>query len=187
MSGVAWGPEIAVNGKRPEWLTQADVIDWRWSAEGDWHATQFDHYARGLPASHVSIENGAYAIRLRADHPHYTRNVTPTQQDAISGEVVERQRDALTWIADFAASKRRGTDDWFDLTEIEQVARRALLPEPVDRDLIAAREAEAKASEANGFSDYAAKVRAGGDDNGPVRLRYEGIKLGRALADGERA
>jgi hypothetical protein len=61
------------------------------------------------------------------------------------------------------------------------IAREALLPEPVDADLIAAREAEAKACEANGFHDYAAETRAGKRDDGPVRHRYEGIKLGRAL------
>lgn len=58
----------------------------------------------------------------------------------------------------------------------------ALLPEPVDPDLIEARTMESDASEANGFIDYALEVRRGEhDDDGPVRCRYEGIIRGRLL------
>lgn len=39
---------------------------------------------------------------------------------------VNDQTKALRWIADFCRTKRLGTDDWFDLTEIEITAREAL-------------------------------------------------------------
>lgn len=58
----------------------------------------------------------------------------------------------------------------------------AELPAPVDPDLVAAREQEAAACEVS-FPSYAALVRSGGEDKGgPVRCRYEGIRLGRQLA-----
>jgi hypothetical protein len=59
---------------------------------------------------------------------------------------------------------------------------KALLPEPVDADLVEARELEATAAEANGFEEYARNIRAGEyDDDGPVRCTLNGIKRGRAL------
>lgn len=39
---------------------------------------------------------------------------------------IERLREALQWIRDHAIKLRKGTDDWFELVEIEAMATQAL-------------------------------------------------------------
>ena len=55
-----YGPPIAVNGKRPEWL---DINDW----------VQFKNdcnYSETRATKHIWFDN-VVSIRLRADHPYY--------------------------------------------------------------------------------------------------------------------
>lgn len=177
-SDITWGPEIRVDGKRPEWLDGDPKMVWPAHRNGNW----LDH------TLNAAFDRWAWewigSIRLPADHPHYATQTPATAPSGgeVGPEVVERCFAVIrAYVADSGSRMPSGKSVYAEMVELA-----GMLPEPVDADLIAAREAEAKASEANGFRDYAAQTRAGEHDDGPVRHRYEGIKLGRALAAGDR-
>lgn len=66
---VEWGPEIAVNGVRPEWLKDDVRCIIR---DGDeWLGENWDARARNWNF-HVDVT----AIRLPADHPYYKQSVS---------------------------------------------------------------------------------------------------------------
>ena len=56
-----WGPEIPVNGKRPEWLRETDEVRCLTSV---WHSSSLLPSRIDWPIIR--------RIKLRADHPHYT-------------------------------------------------------------------------------------------------------------------
>ena len=182
MSDIIWGDEIAVNGKRPEWLADDQAMQYQ-------HRIEQDGNWGNSPARHWNWNNEDWqcvtAIRLPADHPHYATLSAPTAPNTPAGysdEVVGRISRALRAYA--------RNDPSLILTgksiAAELYALADLLPEPADGDLAEARELEAIASERNGFHDYAKALRAGEyDDDGPVRCTLNGIRRGRALAASE--
>lgn len=62
-----YGPPIAVNGKRPEWLGDDERFQWQ-DAKGclDWETFPHDTSALGF-----YWDEHVVTIRLRADHPYY--------------------------------------------------------------------------------------------------------------------
>lgn len=82
LTPMEFGPEIKVDGKRPEWLKDDEKFGWKrvtgtWTAFSDWTATE-----RSLNWSEVQ------SIRLPANHPHYA---TPTPDErAVAPELVAR-------------------------------------------------------------------------------------------------
>jgi len=99
MTEIVWGPEIAIDGKRPEWLEISDFpsgsqgfarTSWGWVGNRD----------RSYP-----IEKWAWSIithiRLPADHPHYTAfkpHPAPSPSE-VGPEVVERLIGAVRELA----------------------------------------------------------------------------------------
>ena len=70
---VEWGPEIAVHGKRPEWLDDEATIQVqsRYGVRPNWNTYRAGY--NDLPW------DSATDIRLRANHPHYA-HPTPTDE-----------------------------------------------------------------------------------------------------------
>lgn len=83
VTDFAWGPEIKVDGVRPEWLKDYDV--WQWRIARD------PHFKDGIaPSEYEKARTFGLieAIRLPANHPHYT---TPTPDErAVAPELVSR-------------------------------------------------------------------------------------------------
>jgi hypothetical protein len=77
----AWGPEIVVNGVRPEWLGEQEPFVWvrtiRWL---DHFKSKLSYAAPFVPSTrqwgwkHTSGAPCIRAIRLPADHPAYSRD-----------------------------------------------------------------------------------------------------------------
>lgn len=63
--GIEWGPEIPVNGKRPEWLADDARVWVKWP--------EWSMFSNGIQV--YTIERSMWAdvtaLRLPADHPHY--------------------------------------------------------------------------------------------------------------------
>lgn len=119
-ASIVWGPEIRVNGKRPEWLADGDIIQWSWAGDGDvW-------LGKGTPARRYFQPGEGDAIlriRLPANHPHYRQPTTPELDPALWDRMV-----ALVRLID---------RDWrYAQGEIFDQARAivAALPKPVDPD-----------------------------------------------------
>jgi len=99
---MEFGPEIKVDGVIPEWLKDHEIVPIR------------DHYAtRGLWQGNTPVRADATywpyirAIRLPANHPHYT---TPTPDErAVAPELAERMR-ALVMAMASEHHERRGAD-----------------------------------------------------------------------------
>lgn len=124
---VEWGPEIKVEGKRPEWLTNSDLrIDVSW---GKTRYTSGDN-PEGAPVSCVFWE-GATAIRLPANHPHYTKPATPART-----ALEQRMEGALRKLA--SEDIRSHQSDGVQAAIFEARAIVAELPEPADPDEIEA-------------------------------------------------
>lgn len=64
---IEWGPEIAVNGVRPDWLGDTDKIQWN-DCRGYWGRWMVYGF---VLAADVGWQN-ITAIKLPADHPAYT-------------------------------------------------------------------------------------------------------------------
>lgn len=73
MTDINWGPEIATNGKRPEWLRDGDKIRWygKCAADDWWEGSSRFTYAESISWDHDTH------IRLPADHPHYSEDDVP--------------------------------------------------------------------------------------------------------------
>lgn len=64
---MEWGEAIEVNGVRPDWLRDDEVVDW------SHHKSSGRVHAAGLAwADQPGYDNAVKAIRLPADHPYYT-------------------------------------------------------------------------------------------------------------------
>jgi len=96
---IEWGPAIAVDGKRPGWLGDNDLMQWSWD-EKKW-------YGKGVPARKYFLADDEPFdfIRLPADHPHY-RQPAPIDW---SGELEAVHEDGRVKPA-FAVDKRRVSD-----------------------------------------------------------------------------
>lgn len=167
---VEWGPAIPVESKRPEWLKDDDLrIDVWWGKE-KYVETEKD---AGAPVSCV-YWNGATAIRLPANHPHYT---TPTRT-----ALEQRMEKYEAWF-------RRASVYWYGLdkggtvssitivsdmlTELGVIV--AELPEPVDEDIDIANEMARKKCFWNNNDLF----------HNAQDLALAAIKRGRALERGE--
>jgi len=123
---VEWGPEIKVQGKRPEWLGDDEEFGWKgvndeWTAFNDWTANELM-----LRWNEVSF------IRLHANHSHYTKPATPTRT-----ALEQRMEDCLKSLA--SEDIRSHQSDGVQAAIFEARAILAEL-EPVDPDLQIARE-----------------------------------------------
>jgi len=123
MTDIEWGPAIAVDGKRPGWLADDD------KAVCGCHG----HEIRPSTTLWFSVES----LRLPADHPHYRQ---PTPQADTKPDVTTRMEALVRGLAE----GHRGSWTWAAEKIDEARAIVALLPEPVDPDLIEAREIVAK-------------------------------------------
>lgn len=161
---IKWGAEIAVNGKRPEWLAQDDTRMWYRCLDG----YTCDHPAYSLPASHDwwSRLDGdrIVAIRLPADHPYYAQGKA---DEAFAAKLLdadvrgvmrrrERQEDAATTAIDPALVERAfdlvrlmaSNDGAAFVFEYKDTARDILKAlEPVDPDEAIAEEIAASFNE----------------------------------------
>lgn len=64
---MEWGEVIEVNGVRPDWLRDDEVVDW------SHHKSSGRVHAAGLAwAGQPGYDNAVKTIRLPADHPYYT-------------------------------------------------------------------------------------------------------------------
>lgn len=176
---VDWGPEIRVDGKRPEWLP----VGQEFHAGGggyDW----FGVLSRGQPHVWNRAPNtepawgGVDHIRLPADHPHYAEvpanPQAPTLPDDLTArmvgipqELAQRMAKVIRILADSTPCGDNEAEE--KLIAVAQAIRADLPPEPVDPDLLAAREIG----------------RAGCYDHDSLgeQLLVEAIKRGRALAE----
>ncbi len=79
MSGeINWGPEIAVEGKRPAWLRGVQACLMKTGAWCTWQPPTPRNPAEEWAWSHGDGRPNITAIRLPADHPHYATHNTPT-------------------------------------------------------------------------------------------------------------
>lgn len=163
-SAVEWGPEIQVNGKRPEWLASGPQCILLHNVTG-WHqyradAVNPDHVGWAMPNGTANVD----LIRLPADHPHYRQPTTS-------------ERDPALW--DRMVALVRSMADRYDngRSDDESVARDAYpwmrearaivadLPKPVDPDLLLAREIVAEEyGDGSNVAHLAAQARSGEGD-----------------------
>lgn len=168
---MEFGPEIKVDGKRPEWLGNAERV---WVS--NFSGSEID---QERIAGRVYWPN-AKSIRLPANHPHYT---TPTPDERALA-LVKRMAE---WLAESDRSQIDKSLYW-------QSEARAIVAalEPVDGDLVEAREICASSAiseyddpgnrEVTLGSDLARHYRDGSyDKNSDMRRALAAIKRGRQL------
>lgn len=86
-----WGAEIAIDGKRPEWLG-AYVGPLKWYNEDQRHGVEMDNSENLNWGFYFTQDRGEVtAIRLPADHPHY-QQTQPIDWSAAIGAVHEDGR-----------------------------------------------------------------------------------------------
>lgn len=172
LSKVVFGEAIEMTGKRPAWLE--DGIPMRWSAGGNPYLDVKSHecvnWGRDYPV----------LIRLPVDHPCYRQMAEPkglTTNETLPSDPIAKRMEALVRAM---ASPRWSTANNENYVEARAIA--TLLPEPVDADLVEARECVAAVYEAASRHDLAKITRDGGQDK---RLRVQSalaaIRRGRAL------
>lgn len=193
LSKVGWGAEIPVLGPRPDWLSDEDHI-----------AVKNDDWRGSVIVGNLTIGSWKHvtAIRLPADHPYYRQAYKPTPAEHANGvydpdcaacreyaepdmgnpisEPIAKRMEALV---------RRVADDehFSDSAEARAVTREAraivaLLPEPVDADLVEARKLACENSRWDRSSDQWRDVMTGKQDRIPmVSVALAAIRRGRAL------
>lgn len=202
---MEFGPEIKVDGKRPEWLDRDTQILMRDKNNGKWYggAETILFYGR-------DISEDDDAIRLPVNHPHYnliTHTYTVRPEDeatllasdplsrstpderAVAPELVYRMKNAI--LRHVACKPYLFDDDEGPNISVEAELRSiaAALEPVVDEDLVIAREIAGDAlaqftTVHQGYSTGALNaVRTGNDDRHPaVVAALAAIKRGRALA-----
>lgn len=174
---VDWDRPIEAVHEDGRVMTVAGIHDW---ANDQWpHAGVADRehiYMRddGRCSRATWGDMPGWRIRNVAQPEVPCNSKAPTPSPELTARMVGLE-EALTWIADFVAKKRQGTDDWFDLAEIEQVARRAITAElePVDGDWEQAKRLTAE------LFPYAAPQ----NEHALWKMAHAGLKAGRALAE----
>lgn len=188
---VEWGPEIKVEGRRPEWLGDDDVFMWEGTCSEQWFRIE------GGSGVNWTGFSGFVRIRLPANHTHYKtlqdnmpQNAPETHRQGTNG--VRTGVEALERLEALESLVRRMAATDTPIDEYLAIKRdaRALLPEPVDPDLVEARELVCECVVQFASNDTEATLlrlyRAGEGDNEPeVQKIYAAIKRGRALERGE--
>lgn len=96
----------AMTNEQPEQITEAEQL-----AVPDW----MHQLASKIVLGRHGVGNAGVLIQ---------RAFTERTADLVADNA--KLREALGWIHDYAIKLRKGTDDWFDLVEIEAVASQAL-------------------------------------------------------------
>lgn len=151
---IVWGPEIQVNGKRPEWLTDQDTFAWYGSSyrgkSHDW--------------------DGVGTIRLPADHPHYRQPSAP-------------ERDPASWNRMEALVRRMVNETPEHLEGAWVREARAIIKDIASDELREAREVCAQAAIRAGQKDQADEYRNGRWDNGyTMDVAKLALRRGRELS-----
>lgn len=158
---VQWGPEIAVEGVKPDWLTQNDVV--RLKTGVGWtsvHTGRYDRVSSPIEDWAWTFRGGSaniLAIALPADHPHYSQAVTRTTDEQLT-HYAERCKALVIEMASQSGPKPRF---------IERARAIVASMVEVDGDVEIAREIE--------------RDHRGGNDR-EFRMCLAGIKKGRELA-----
>lgn len=164
-----WGPKLAISrGEMPSWLSGKDRIKWikndgAENREGGPCTASEHNWGRYINSPHKATET--IAIRLPANHPHYAKPVRTAAEQLDRMEALVRSM-ANDEARDYPAEAR---------------AIVALLPEPVDPDLVEARkicEERVRLVDAN----LAAEYRDGDyDTQMEMQVTLAAIKRGRQL------
>lgn len=168
---MEFGPEIKVNGVKPEWLGDDDAMEYRhfmdrpedgmipapkhggWSA-GDWKCVT--------------------AIRLLADHTCYDQNTPTPDERAVAPAIVERMRKLVEQMA----------NDHYDLPRHTADEARAIVAalEPVDPMLLEARQVVAGLYEGQGVAHLREQALSGeGDEWFHTKVARAALARGRQL------
>lgn len=185
-SPVEWGPEIRVDGKRPEWLGsfakrivyQRDGKDWY-----DPSPFSPDMWSERDISDNRDGWASVTAIRLPADHPHYRQPTTPERDPALWDRMAALVRRMGTIYRDAGspAELPPRNYDMRDYAEARDIQN--LLPKPVDPDLIEAREIAASMLEVAQGGTHIEETRRGERDGYVhVCIALAGIQRGRELA-----
>ena len=156
-----WGPEIPVDGERPEWLGDADTMQYthRIEAPGSW--------GRGV-ARYWNWDDEDWAcvvaIRLPADHPHYAQPEAPTPSPELTARMVGIVKRITAFTGNDVIIAENPRAPIFNISAEARAIAAEL--EPVDGDR---NEAERIAYDMEGAL--------------PRDLVEAGIKAGRALAE----
>lgn len=156
MGDVVWGPEILVDGKRPEWLARDQQVDWSSPSKPFYgRITERAHEWAATDWACVST------IRLPADHPAYIaidKGFAPwsggdaAPEDWDGGEVLRRggtTRRPIPWSAPYSDNQRWThvyTTHPGNFADIIGYRKRATAAEPATADTVQiARMTEAEA------------------------------------------
>lgn len=171
-NSIVWGPEIRVDGKRPEWLEGSVEVDWRHA--DDEFAGRGRALAGRLCFEGTHVARPVAAIRLPADHPHYRQPTAPELDPALWDRIVRAIHAYASGSPELITTGRS--------VYAEMQALSAELPKLTDPDLIEARRI---VKEVNLMSSY--DYEGGTFDETPiVQAALVALKRGRALA-GEQA
>lgn len=167
-SPVEWGPEIRVDGKRPEWLAYGDKIDIPAHSGNKWYSEGTG--GLGVSPGGVFWDN-VHKFRLPADHSHYRQPTTPERDPALWDRMEALVRDLAS------------RDGACFVGEIKHEAQAIVadLPKPVDPDLIEARKLAASFSDREDVN-HADYLSGDLDSGGEVQGFLAAIKRGRELA-----
>lgn len=182
---MKFGPEIKVDGVKPEWLGDEEKFGWKrsdgeWTSLNDWTAKE-----------RMMRWDDAVAIRLPADHPHYnlithTYTVRPEDEAALlaSDPLLRSTPDERAVAPELVArlvELARSVSTSPECTIAQTVEAQNILAalEPVDEDLVAAREVVV---ELEGRPFYSWEIRDGKHDgDNLVKVALAAIKRGRLL------
>ena len=171
---MEFGPEIKVDGKRPEWLEDHEIVPIRdhYDTEGRWQGTTPVRADR----PHWPL---ICAMRLPANHPHYT---TPTPDErAVAPELVYRMKNAI--LRHVACKPYLFDDDEGPNISVEAELRSiAAALEPVDEDLVEARKIACQNSRWSSGDEAWRNVQEGRSDHFPiVQCAIAALARGRQL------
>lgn len=141
MSEIEWGPEIKVDGKRPEWFGHREMHQWIGRGVKDWGSWDTGtNFIRDNPSDSWDIVT---AIRLPAGHPYYETTkpelsgaddpaysvlrsiLDEAYQQAASGKGKERHANGKPWSDQPIAKIGRMVGIGFNLGQVMKKAQEA--------------------------------------------------------------